>query len=230
MDAHARIEVFDSPVCESHERVFKAFEGLHGGRALELVTSYEPKPFFDEFREKYCGDFDWWRLEGGPEIWRVMIVKRENTEAWSIADFLGADHRRLGELWRDCLQEMKACNLGRIRSRLAEYLVGLRHHIRVEEEIFFPAFEARSGMHGAGPTAVMRHEHREIEALLERLAALTKAQDCGTIAEAVQGQALDPSVLLRSHDTKEENVLYPMSDHILNQDERRELILRMQAG
>ena len=116
---------------------------------------------------------------------------------------------------------MKACDLGRLRSRLAEYLVGLRHHIRVEEEIFFPAFEARSGMHGAGPTAVMRHEHREIEAILERLAALTKLQDCRTIAEAVQGQALDPSALLRSHDTKEENVLYPMSDHILNQDERR---------
>ena len=42
MDADARIEVFDSPVCESRERVFKAFEGLHGGRALELVTSYDP--------------------------------------------------------------------------------------------------------------------------------------------------------------------------------------------
>ena len=122
----------------------------------------------------------------------VLIAKRENPEAWSIADFLGADHRRLGELWKDFLQEMKACDLGRLRSRLAEYLVGLRHHIRVEEEIFFPAFEARSGMHGAGPTAVMRHEHREIEAILERLAALTKLQDCRTIAEAVQGQGARP--------------------------------------
>jgi len=230
MDAQPRIEVFDSPVSESRDRVFKAFDRLQSGEALELVTSYEPKLFFEAFCEKYCGDFDWWRLEEGPEKWRVTMARRENSQTWSIADFLGTDHRRLGELWRDFLQQLRAGNLERVRSRLAEYLVGLRYHIRVEEEVLFPTFEARSGMRDAGPTAVMRHEHREIEAVLKKLAALTKAQDCGIIARTIQDQRLDPSALLRSHDAKEENVLYPMSDHMLNQNERRELILRMQAG
>ena len=209
---------------------FIYIESRHGGEALELVSSYEPKPFFDEFREKYRGDFDWWRLEEGPGLWRVMIAKRENPQAWSIADFMGAEHRRLDDLWKDCSQEMKARNPGRIQSCLAEYLMGLRYHIRIEEEILFPAFEARTGMHRAGPTAVMRREHREIRAVLERLAALARGQDCGTIAEAVQDEGLDPSPLLISHDAKEDTVLCPMSDHILDQDERRDLILRMQAG
>ncbi len=230
MNAPARIEVFDSFPSDGRERVFEAFDGLRAGQSVELVTSYDPKPFFDEFRQKYSGGFHWWRLEQGPELWRVKIVKRDNTEAWSITDFLGVDHHRLAELWQDCMQGVQACNLGRIQTRLAEFVLGLRHHIQVEEQIFFPVFEERTGMRGTGPTAVMRREHREIGAMLEKLSALTKAQACSTIVETIQGQQVDPSALLTSHDAKEEDVLYPMADKILNQDERRQLILRMQAG
>ncbi len=230
MNALARLDIFDSPPSESLERVLEAFDRLGAGQGVELVTGYDAKPFLNELREKYSGGFDWWRLEQGPELWRVKIVKRDNTEAWSITDFLGVDHHRLADLWQDCMQGVQACNLGHIQTRLAEFVLGLRHHIHVEEQIFFPVFEERTGMQGTGPTAVMRHEHCEIEAMLEKLFALTKAQACSTIVETIQGQQVDPSALLTSHDAKEENILYPMADKILNHDERRQLILRMQAG
>jgi iron-sulfur cluster repair protein YtfE (RIC family) len=38
-----------------------------------------------------------------------------------------------------------------------------------EENILFPLFEAKAGMRGSGPTAVMRAEHRRIGDCLEAI-------------------------------------------------------------
>lgn len=107
------------------------------------------------------------------------------------------------ELWQDCILGVQACNRGRIQTHFAELVLGLGHHIQVEEQIFFPVFEERTSMRNTGPTAVMRHEHRDIESMLEKLSVLTKAQDCSTIVKTIQGQQVDPSALLSSHDAKE---------------------------
>jgi len=46
----------------------------------------------------------------------------------------------------------------------------------------------------------------------------------------VRDQAYALETLLQSHDQKEENVLYPMSDRMLEEGERDELVRKMQAS
>lgn len=143
----------------------------------------------------------------------------------SIVQFYANDHERLDELfWQ--FQHLKSTQLNEAGDRLREFDTGLRRHIAWEESILFPLFEEKTGMREAGPTAVMRSEHRTIEHLLD------------TIQGKVQGKnvTVDSEVsalveLLRAHNWKEENILYPTIDRQLSEEERGRVFLQMgQAG
>jgi len=223
---------------------FFAVEHLAAGQNLELLLSAGAgaPSLLAELQERYEQTFDWWPLNKTADGLRVLIVKR-SAEPRSVSGFLGADHHRLTEYWEEFLQAAAACELAydtlfttekghRVSAvnRLSQFIFGLRRHIRMEEDCFFPLFEDRTRMPaGSGPTAVMRAEHREIEAILNTLEKLLSAGDCATVIQTIEGQAVHPSALLRSHDAKEESVLYPMADRLFTQAEKDALCLRMQA-
>ena len=111
------------------------------------------------------------------------------------------------------------------RAAWAEFELGLRRHIGFEEEILFPGFEAGTGMSPqAGPTAVMRIEHREIERLLEAIR--------GALAGIADPLPLRTELhrVLAAHNMKEEQVLYPMTDRALGPEESDILVSRIQAS
>ena len=60
--------------------------------------------------------------------------------------------------------------------RVWRFQDALLHHFAMEEEVMFPAFEARTGM-TQGPTAVMRSEHRQMTDLLNRMSGRHGAQE-----------------------------------------------------
>ncbi|OGD24461.1 hypothetical protein A2Z10_03230 [Candidatus Azambacteria bacterium RBG_16_47_10] len=126
----------------------------------------------------------------------------------TIREFMQSDHKRLDDLF-EMFQERKDTDQGEARRNFCPFRRGLFTHITWEEEILFPIFEERTGMKDNGPTFVMRAEHREIRDLLNRIREKIKAGDFAT--EKMDG-ALD--VLLRSHNDKEENVLYPWIDKV----------------
>lgn len=223
------VEMLGHPWSEGGPEILKAFDSLPANQAIEVVADRETKPLFDLLREKTSAVFDWWLLEEGPAHWRVMIVKRESAGARTVTDFLAADHRRLHDLWHDFRQGVNVCDLARIRRRSAEFSLGLRRHIRMEEEILFPAIDERTGMQGMGPTAVMRMEHREIEGLLDRLSVIVDAENCATVKQAVEEILDNATALFESHDLKEEKILYPMADRVLGREDVSHLVLKMQA-
>ncbi|MHB1667907.1 hemerythrin domain-containing protein [Thiomonas sp.] len=87
----------------------------------------------------------------------------------------------------------------------------LESHIRAEESILFPAFEAFTGT-ADGPTQVMRLEHAQI---LQLLSAMVDAIDRRS-SEDFGGQAETFVILMQQHNLKEENILYPMCDTSLS--------------
>jgi iron-sulfur cluster repair protein YtfE (RIC family) len=146
-----------------------------------------------------------------------------------ISDFLNADHRRLDAIWTECRAAIGAADIEKLRQRYPEFASGLRHHIRMEEEVLFPAFEERSGTQGAGPSAVMRMEHREIEAFLARIEALAASGSRQEVLEKGGSQQAGLSDVLRSHNLKEENILYPTSDQMFRGEEANTLLARMRG-
>ncbi len=82
-------------------------------------------------------------------------------------------------------------------------------HARIEEELLFPALEERLGPEG--PLAVMRHEHTEIDRLLEEI---ENAEDPADAANRIQ-QAL---AFARAHFKKEEVVLFQLTRQVLDDE------------
>jgi iron-sulfur cluster repair protein YtfE (RIC family) len=99
---------------------------------------------------------------------------------------------------------------------------GLERHLRLDEEIVFPLFEARSGIVD-GPTAVMREEHRCLRRALAMMRAGIEARDAGAYADALA--LLD--AVRPVHDAKEERILYPMIDMLLTTEDRARVAARL---
>jgi hemerythrin-like domain-containing protein len=140
----------------------------------------------------------------------------------SITIYVKADHRRLDALLHAVCADVEA---GRLRSAQLAYEAfdsGLARHIRFEEQLLFPLFEARVGIVG-GPTATLRQEHRQIE----HAAALMRDALDRSDAQAFRDGCAFLRALLPQHDSKEEHVLFPTTDRALSDAERAAVLRRL---
>ena len=141
-----------------------------------------------------------------------------------VTAYLSGDHRRIDEVISDVRRMIEDGETERAEHTFQEVDEQLRRHIRIEDEIVFPVFEARTGCRG--PTTVLRQEHRQIE---EVLVAIAGALARGELRGA-RDQAFALAMLLGNHNMKEERILYPRTDQALRDEERVELVARLRAG
>lgn len=131
----------------------------------------------------------------------------------TILDFLGSDHRACDELFASAEEAVAKQDWGKAKTLFDRFQTAMAHHFAMEEEVLFPAFEARTGQSG-GPTQVMRMEHEQMRGLIQDMARAT--------AESSQNSYLGLSetlnMLMQQHNLKEENMLYPMSDRVLGSE------------
>jgi hemerythrin-like domain-containing protein len=150
------------------------------------------------------------------------------TQMDSAMAYLQADHRRLDAL----MDKARAAALdGRAPEAAAAFLEfreGLMRHIKIEEGLLFPEFEAATGMPAqGGPTGVMRLEHEEIIRLLGEIRDLFDSPVADLQAfDSMRGALV---ALLREHNDKEERVLYPMTDRMVAPARLQELVVKMRA-
>lgn len=212
---------------DRHSTIFATFRDLAPGASFVLVNDHEPKPLLYQFQAEHDGEFEWWPLEQGPQAWRVRIVKRETAGTdRTITDYLQTDHRRLDGIMESFQGALRAERWEDASSDFREFVLGLRRHIKIEEEILFPVFEEKTGMIDAGPTFVMKMEHKEINELLDRILSATGGHDAGTASEAA-GALIN---ILMDHNMKEEHILYPESDAFISDTERAQIIKKAQAA
>ncbi len=127
-----------------------------------------------------------------------------------IGEILGGEHRRCDELFAAAEAAAGAGAWEEAAARLEDFRAALERHLAREEERLFPALEAAEPQ-ARGPTGVMRHEHRQMRALVAELGEALAARD----RERYLGAAETLLVLMQQHNAKEEHVLYPMSDRLL---------------
>lgn len=133
---------------------------------------------------------------------------------FAIAHLLGDDHNRCDEIFAQAEAAVSQGQWDEAERRFADFRAALTRHFAAEEQTLFPAFEARTGM-VAGPTKVMRAEHAQMNGLVERMAeALARRND-----RAYLGESETLLMLMRQHNLKEEQILYPMADRALGPDQ-----------
>ncbi len=141
----------------------------------------------------------------------------------TISQFLSHEHTACDDLFAGAENAAVAKDWAQARKQFDAFDAGMRHHFAREEEVLFPAFEARTGMSG-GPTFVMRAEHQQMNGLLREMAQALEKSD----GKAYLGLSETLLMLMRQHNMKEENILYPMSDQALA-DQQAELVARMES-
>lgn len=95
-----------------------------------------------------------------------------------------------------------------------------RCHHGKEEDRLFPMLVARGMSTQFGPVAVMLDEHRLGRELVRRMGEACAANDPAGFAEAAAGYVR----LLREHIAKEDGVLFPMAESILDAAAREALL------
>ncbi len=140
----------------------------------------------------------------------------------TIVDFLGTDHRACDDLFAAAEAAAAKKIWDDARALFKRFHDAMGHHLTMEEEVLFPAFEARTGMTG-GPTQVMRMEHVQMRGLMDDMANAVAASN----RDGYLGLSETLNMLMQQHNLKEENMLYPMSDQVLS-SERDGLIQTME--
>lgn len=140
-----------------------------------------------------------------------------------ITSYYEADHDRLDKLFKT-FQRLKKSDFQKAKEAFVDFKLGLQRHIVWEEEILFLAFEEKTGLRDAGPTAVMRMEHRQIDVALE--AIHRKVKEGNTESDAEEAALL---AVLSEHNHKEENILYPAIENLLSAEEIEEVFRKMEA-
>jgi iron-sulfur cluster repair protein YtfE (RIC family) len=145
------------------------------------------------------------------------------TSFTTVTSYLSWDRARLDRALEHAREDVQANRAAAARRALDEYARGLERRLRLEEELVFPVFEARSGMIG-GPTGVMREEHRAIRAAL---ALMRDGLACEDAARFAAGLHFMESIL-PDHHAKEEHILYPATDRLLTLAERTAFTQRLE--
>ncbi|MCF3944356.1 DUF2249 domain-containing protein [Oceanobacillus alkalisoli] len=72
-----KVHAPDIPPKSRHIRIFWAFDKLEAGECMQLTNDHDPKPLYYQFLIEREGEFTWKYMEEGPDLWRVIIGKKE---------------------------------------------------------------------------------------------------------------------------------------------------------
>jgi uncharacterized protein (DUF2249 family) len=198
------------PAGQHDEAVARAFDALAPGESVTIVTRVSPRNLIKRLIAERWGRFDWSPAAADGVLFHSLLRKRERPAEATIEGFLTEDHRRCDTLFADAEAAALAGDLARTRELFEGLNLGMRRHFAMEEEGFFPDFDARSGMAGSGPTEAMRSEHEQMRSLLDELATRLSSGDLDGYAAASETMTF----LMEQHNLKEEQMLYPPADEL----------------
>lgn len=130
-----------------------------------------------------------------------------------ITRLLSNDHDHCDQLFATAENAVQARDWAHAAAAFAAFGQALARHFAAEEETLFPAFETRSGISG-GPTFVMHSEHLQMRELVAQMTTCLERRD----ATGFLGASETLLMLMRQHNLKEEQILYPMTDRVLAGD------------
>ena len=143
----------------------------------------------------------------------------------SIATFMQSQHRQCDEHLAHAEQAIERGQPDAALQSFVRFAEELTAHLEHEERVLFPAFEEATGMCG-GPTEVMRAEHEQIRCLLPVLESALRSGDVSTF----RGLSESLLLLVQQHNMKEEQILYPGMDQMLDEASREALVIRLLLG
>ncbi len=143
-------------------------------------------------------------------------LRAQMDEFYMLAKDIGADDSV--DNWADALRNLQ--------EKAVSFMNELDPHSIREEDVLFPMMAKYIGRE-MGPIAVMEYEHDQAK---KNLKQFTEKMDQiqGTVgkeeAKGIAAHLMNAYVILTEHFMKEENVLFPMAQQMLTEEEKEELV------
>ncbi|WP_335501586.1 hemerythrin domain-containing protein [Neobacillus drentensis] len=120
-------------------------------------------------------------------------------------------------------------NFTALITKVSEFKAALDPHSEREEGVLFPMMGVYIGT-TSGPIAVMEYEHDQAKANIGEFLK-TVESGLGASEEKKESAQLIQNAyfILTEHFAKEENVLFPMAERMLTDEEKEELFQKIQA-
>lgn len=154
---------------------------------------------------------------------RYRLVVRDAAFRPGVAEYLSWDHDRLDATLATGLSAAAGGDWDAARECVKTFRLGLLRHIDIEEKQLFPAFEERTGMRTGGPTQVMRMEHEGIQECVANIVSSAESGD----ADGLLRWHTNLLGVLVEHNMKEEQILYPGIDRVLDDGDRAQMVTDM---
>ncbi|WP_335869833.1 hemerythrin domain-containing protein [Bacillus sp. 2205SS5-2] len=123
-------------------------------------------------------------------------------------------------------EKEKLTRLQMLRSQAFLFFESLESHAEKEEECLFTMMAAYINRH-EGPLAVMEYEHHEAKRCMTMFLTNTESLDTIVTLDAINTQChlvIEAYHILTSHFLKEEQVLFPMAENLLSDEEKNRLL------
>lgn len=139
----------------------------------------------------------------------MLFLRAETME--KICDHLKSDHRHCDDLLARAAAIIEQRNWQDAGTAFRHFCHVLRRHMKMEEEVLFPACEAVM-IHSSEPIAMLRIEHEQIHGIIERMSwALCRLDAVDFLLHSETF-----TILIQEHGMKEDKIVYPMLDRILS--------------
>ena len=139
-------------------------------------------------------------------------------------------HEKLDEMFLRHQEALLASDVNRAIEILICYEAKLLSHMRDEEELLLPIYEARTERIPGGPAELFLGEHKKMRGFisefhqgLSRMRAEEGHRLRRSIIALMDRQSMYKN-LVEHHDHREKNILYPWLDRITTEEERAALL------
>ncbi len=139
----------------------------------------------------------------------------------TVNQYYTEDHEHLHACFHR-FQSLKAGEQGKAKEAFQGFKAGLERHILWEERILFRWYDQQLGHLRNCLTAVLRRDHAQILVYLDEI---SRKLALGNFATGDEEGRLES--VLRLHNQKEEDSLYPAMDQILNDGQRAAVFVAM---
>ena len=128
----------------------------------------------------------------------------------TIAEFMTHDHKACDNEFADAEQAAFDGDWTKTEASFNAFRKDMAHHFRMEEEALFPTLQNAGGP--SGPVQMMLMEHVQMNELIGDMAAAVAEKD----EDKYRGLSETLLIVMQQHNHKEEQILYPIADHILS--------------
>ena len=129
-----------------------------------------------------------------------------------LKEFFTSDHRACDNAYAALESVAQGGNADQVAECWRRFKGAMNCHLAMEEEVLFPEFDAAIGMHGAGPTAVMKMEHDQMRGVMSQMEQCVEDGEYEDMLD--HGDTL--LMLIQQHNVKEEGILYSMAQQHLS--------------